>query len=149
MAVVVGRGVDATVSTQEGGSTAEGPEGGGSKPSDSVAAVLATTWAGDAEEMYRYLTDDADEEDLTYEDWTGPMAASAGRICLRIDSAKGQRWVRWTPDGGFDCCVPWRSAFRSTWRGELEGWIDAHDVEPVLVEETPFARPPETGEVTA
>jgi hypothetical protein len=112
--------------------------------SDSVAAVLATTWAGDAEEMYRYLTGDAEKTDLTYEDWTGPMAASAGRICLRIDSPKGRRWVRWTPDGEFDCCVPWGqpSAFRSTWQGELEGWIDTHDVEPVLVEETPFARPP-------
>lgn len=100
------------------------------------------TWAGDAEEMYRYLTGETDKNRLRYEDWTGPMAASAGRICLRIDSEMGTRWVRRTPDEGFVCCVPWGpdETFRTTWREELQRWLETYDPEPVLVEATPFAQ---------
>jgi hypothetical protein len=118
-----------------------------SPSSDAVAEVLASTWAGDAEEMYRYLTGETSATALEFEDWVGPMAATAGRICLRIGGTE-PRWVRRTPGGEYRCSLPFGSgpSFRRTWERELRRWIDEGEVEPVLAEATPFARSPETGD---
>ena len=107
----------------------------------SVAAVLASAWAGQDEAMYRALTGASTLADLEYRHWTSPMKATTGRICLRIDTQDGTKWIRWTtseqfrlvesPDDGDETVVS---------RTQLRQWLVRYSVRPVLIEDTPFGR---------
>lgn len=113
---------------------------------ESVAAVLASTWAGEDEAMYRALTGESTLSDLQYRNWTAPMKATTGRICLRVDTPDGPTWVRWAPSEQFRGVEPPDYDDETVVsRTRLRQWLVRHAVRPVLIEDTPFGGAPADG----
>lgn len=106
----------------------------------SVAAVLETTWAGEAEPMYRALTGRRSFATLSYEEWISPMKATSGRVCLRIDEPARTRWVRWAATDEFRTRSDPAEFDRETRiePSRVRRCLSDHSARPVLIENAPF-----------